>query len=53
MPFWPMFALKAIGFVRFYRQAKRPAARPASALTAGRFARAVAAPRSDPVNPLI
>ncbi|AWJ91253.1 hypothetical protein Sp245p_15465 (plasmid) [Azospirillum baldaniorum] len=52
-PCWPIFALKAIGFVRFYRRARRPAALPASVSMAGRFVRAVAAPRSAPVNPLI
>ncbi|NUB17608.1 hypothetical protein GBZ26_00015 [Azospirillum formosense] len=50
---WPIFASKAIGFARFYRRARRPAARPASASTAGPFDHAAAAPPSALVNPLI
>jgi len=49
----PTFALKAIGFVRFYRRAKRPAVLPASASMARRFVHAAAVERLAPVNPLI
>ncbi|MBK3772725.1 hypothetical protein GAY31_00720 [Azospirillum brasilense] len=52
-PCWPIFALKAIGFVQFYRRARRPVARPACASMAGRFVHGAAAVRSAPVNPLI
>ncbi len=49
----PIFALKEIGFVRFYRRVKRPAALPDFVLMVGLFVRAVAAPRLALVNPLI